>query len=150
MKPRWTINSKQCPDPYDIDPDAPAPMSSQEARSNWQQVRDLSQAKVSRAADVPVDNGGGVGDARYQLHLERRHLAIDRHSRRRRLHHHVVGRNQPPTSSHLRILHLHPALHAVDPGATTRWYSQSLFTDLGFSATQLEPYRTHILYLEDD
>ena len=47
------VNSKQCPDPYDIDPDAPAPMSSQEARSNWQQVRDLSQAKVSRALTLP-------------------------------------------------------------------------------------------------
>ena len=103
------VNSKQCPDPYDIDPDAPAPMSSQEARSNWQQVRDLSQVKLSRQLTFPWDNGGGVGDARYQLHLDRRHLAIDRHSRRRRLHHHVVGRNQRRTSAHLRILHLHPA-----------------------------------------
>ena len=47
------INSKQCPDPYDIDPDAPTPMSSQEARSNWQQVRDLSQSKVSRQLTFP-------------------------------------------------------------------------------------------------
>ena len=47
------INSKQCPDPYDIDPDAPAPMSSQEARSNWQQVRDLSQVKLSRQLTFP-------------------------------------------------------------------------------------------------
>ena len=47
------VNSKQCPDPYDIDPDAPAPMSSQEARSNWQQVRDLSQVKLSRQLTFP-------------------------------------------------------------------------------------------------
>ena len=47
------VNSKQCPDPYDIDPDAPPPISSQEARSNWQQVRDLSQAKVSRQLTFP-------------------------------------------------------------------------------------------------
>ena len=47
------INSKQCPDPYDIDPDAPAPMSSQEARNNWQQVRDLSHSKLSRQLTFP-------------------------------------------------------------------------------------------------
>ena len=47
------INSKQCPDPYDIDPDAPDPMSSQEARSNWQQVRDLSQVKLSSHLTFP-------------------------------------------------------------------------------------------------
>ena len=121
------INSKRCPDPYDIDPDAPAPMSSQEARSNWQQVRDLSQAKVSRQLTFPwitADEWATHGD---QFHLDRRHLAIDRHSRRRRLHHHVVGRDQPPTSAHLRILHLHPTFHAVDPGTTTRWHLRSFF-----------------------
>ncbi len=38
------IRSKQCPDPYDLMLDVPAPMSNEEAQENWQQARDLSQA----------------------------------------------------------------------------------------------------------
>ena len=41
------VKSKPCPDPYDISPDVPAPMSNEEAQENWQQARDASQATVS-------------------------------------------------------------------------------------------------------
>ena len=47
------ITSSQCPDPYDIPPDAPPPKSNDEAHENWQQARDLSQIKVTRHLRIP-------------------------------------------------------------------------------------------------
>ena len=40
------VESKSCPDPYDIAPDDTSPASSEEAHSNWEQARKLSQAEA--------------------------------------------------------------------------------------------------------
>ncbi len=48
------VTSSQCPDPHDIPPDAPPPMSNDEAQENWQQARDLSQNKLTRYLTIPL------------------------------------------------------------------------------------------------
>ncbi len=48
------VESKSCPDPYDIAPDDSSPASSEEAHSNWEQARDLSQAAAKRQFTFPL------------------------------------------------------------------------------------------------
>lgn len=48
------VESKLCPDPYDIPPDDTSPASSEEAHSNWEQARDSSQTKARRQFTFPL------------------------------------------------------------------------------------------------
>lgn len=48
------VESKQCPNPYDIPPDHTSPASSEEAHSNWEQARDSSQTEVQRQLTFPL------------------------------------------------------------------------------------------------
>ena len=48
------VTSSQCPDPYDIPPNSPSPMTNDEAQENWQQARDQSQTKSTRHLTIPL------------------------------------------------------------------------------------------------
>ena len=49
----FTITHEPCPDPYDVDPDAPAPRSHDEAHEFWQAAYDASQAIEGASHVVP-------------------------------------------------------------------------------------------------
>lgn len=48
------VESKMCPEPYDIPPDDTSPATSEEAHSNWEQARNSSQTKVERQFTFPL------------------------------------------------------------------------------------------------
>ena len=48
------VESKSCPDPYDIPPDDTSPATSEEAHHNWEQARDSSQTEVRRQFTFPL------------------------------------------------------------------------------------------------
>ena len=76
------VESKSCPDPYDIAPDDTSPASSEEAHSNWQQARDSSRAETRRQFTFPLitaDTWSTQGD---HLHRGRRHQPVVGNPRR--------------------------------------------------------------------
>ena len=63
------VESKSCPDPYDIPPDHSSPASSEEAHSNWEQARYSSLTETKRQLTFPLitANTWSTKDANFSL-----------------------------------------------------------------------------------